>query len=402
MRKKLLFCIWIIVFLFFGVLMVNFISNERMISKYNSGVYEFNKLSALGFTQPYIRPYNNGNIYYMQGEYELAIASYDQALTKHPTKNAICDIIVNKSLSMLQLFSVEYEKKADIDPIIDKLLEVEEVLLSYGCANADLTSGHDEEAQQLYNEIEDCINELAAFKDTFTFYGDKVFCYDTGQPISLKGDEFEFVFVEIDGNTGAAIGDEIHSKNMAGGLISLFTITYRLEDAGTHYYKIYEIPGDDDTIVYSTSKYTLAVDLTVSYNGRTLDAVVGYNADIAEQTEITFTNFKPTGDGDGDGDGGGGSGNGGGDGGNGGGDSGGDGGDPADPNNPGGGNITDPGTSTPVNPQPGDTPTTPMPEPTPSDPIGDQLQDLMNQANDERYEEFYNSGNYNPYNGDCW
>ena len=151
MKKRICISVWVLFFLFFLVLLINFISNERMISKYNSHVYEFNKLWFLGFTQPYISPYNKGNIYYRKGEYELAIVQYDEALEKWPTKKAECDIRVNKALAMLKTIDVTVNTKADVDPIIDELLLVEEVLTVSGCANVDKESGHDADAQNLFN-----------------------------------------------------------------------------------------------------------------------------------------------------------------------------------------------------------------------------------------------------------
>ena len=111
MKKKICISVWVLFFIFFLVLLVNFISNEVMINKYNKHVYEFNKLSFLGFTQPYISSFNKGDILYRKGEYEMAIAQYDDALNKWPTKDAECDIRVNKSLAMLKLIDVTVNNK---------------------------------------------------------------------------------------------------------------------------------------------------------------------------------------------------------------------------------------------------------------------------------------------------
>ena len=47
-----------------------YISNEVNINDYESGRYSQNVLAFLGFTELYIRYYNEGNIYYKQENYE--------------------------------------------------------------------------------------------------------------------------------------------------------------------------------------------------------------------------------------------------------------------------------------------------------------------------------------------
>lgn len=384
MKKKICISVWVLFFIFFLILLVNTISNEVMINKYNKRVYEFNKLWFLGFTQPYISSFNKGDILYKKVEYEMAIAQYDDALAKYPTKAAECDIRVNKALAMLKLVDVTINNKDDIDPIIDQLLLVEEVLTEKGCANVDMETGHDEEAQILFNEIESYIEYYADIKDTFSFYGNK-FLYDSrGNQRQLSGNDFEFSFIEVadENKTELPGAQEYTSYNEADGFITFATITYKVADEGTHYYYVHEIEGENPMIKYAEEEYIVQVDLTKSYNGRTLDAVITLYADDPIATQIRFANFLMINE---DSSSGGGDGNDGQDGGSGG-----------DQNQNNGDGDQDQDQNQNQNPDEQDG----GQQEQPVDPIEQQLQDYMNQANEERNDTLNHDQNPNNYYGD--
>lgn len=394
LKNRILIAVWAVVFIFFLLLLVNFVSNEKMIKKYNEGVYEFNTLDFLGFTQPYIAPYNKGNIYYQKGSYELAIAQYDIALSKYPTRKAECDIRVNKAFCMLALIDTDYKTKDDIDPIIDQLLEVESVLTEKGCANEDFLSGHDTDAQQLFNEIDSYIDSFADVKDTFSFYGYKIYTDDNGASMQLNGNDFQFSFIEVadkDGNEldGASL---VNSGNDSEGLITFNTITYKLSDAGTHFYKIYEEPGSNAQISYDTKEYVITVELTVSYNGRTLDADISHNADDSLLTSIHFNNTYNTPDSDDNQQNNNNNDN-----------------NNNNNNNDNSDNDNNSGSDGDNNDQDDQNQNNDQNEGQDqqnqgdeTDEIGQQLQDYMNQANNDRYEDIYGNPSYSYYSGDCW
>ena len=62
--KRVGIVMWSLLFLCFLCLLANDRANETMIKKYENGEYTENKLSVLGFVEPYISHYNRGNILY--------------------------------------------------------------------------------------------------------------------------------------------------------------------------------------------------------------------------------------------------------------------------------------------------------------------------------------------------
>lgn len=152
--KKILAVFGTLCAIFLLVLLVNYVSNENMIKKYNRGIYEGNDLDWLGFTQPYIAPFNQGDLYYKQGFYDQAIEQYQKALKKHPTRKAICDIRVNWALALTVPLDTESKDIQILDENIRVIQEAKDILLEDGCANADHESGHDKEAQELYNILD--------------------------------------------------------------------------------------------------------------------------------------------------------------------------------------------------------------------------------------------------------
>lgn len=160
--KKLIFALWIISGIFFVGFTINYKSNEKFIEKYNNGTYDDKSTSILGFTEPYIDPYNRGNSYSKRGQYEEAINCYDKALKKNPPQGKDCKIRYNKVINMLAIFSNDIkdeENKPEKEEAIARLREMQNVLTEKGCANAEGT-GHDKDCQELYDGIEELIQGL--------------------------------------------------------------------------------------------------------------------------------------------------------------------------------------------------------------------------------------------------
>ncbi|MGN0394955.1 MAG: tetratricopeptide repeat protein [Coprococcus sp.] len=153
--KKLLTGFWIILVLFLACLIINFVANELMIDRYNSGIYEKKSLAVLGFTEPYIAPYNQGNNYFKMGDYEKAVEEYKKALSKNPPHDRECMIRINLALAMVTPIKPEEITENNLEEIINILEEAKEILIAHGCANRDDHNGHNEDAQRLKDEIDE-------------------------------------------------------------------------------------------------------------------------------------------------------------------------------------------------------------------------------------------------------
>ena len=70
MIKKIVVAAGILSLLAGTLMTVNYVCGRKVISRYDSGIYENSEVNmVLGFTQPYIYHYNQGNIYYSKGDY---------------------------------------------------------------------------------------------------------------------------------------------------------------------------------------------------------------------------------------------------------------------------------------------------------------------------------------------
>lgn len=152
--KKVLTMVGILLLLFFICLVVGYAANESMIDKYNNGKYEKNSFAVLGFTEPYISYYNQGNNYYREGAYENAIEEYKKALDKNPPHDRECLIRINLALSMVTPIRPEEITESNLEETIGILEEAKNVLTLHGCANKADHNGHNEDAQRLKDEID--------------------------------------------------------------------------------------------------------------------------------------------------------------------------------------------------------------------------------------------------------
>ena len=157
--KRVIVGIWVLLVIFMGVLLLAYYSNRNMIKSYKKEKYEFNQLGFLGFTEPYINPYNRGNIFYSLGDYDRAIAEYDLALSYNPPEPADCMIRVNYALALIAPIDPDKITEDNLDEVLDILDEARDILCENGCAN-DKGTGHYDPAQTLKDEIDEFEEEL--------------------------------------------------------------------------------------------------------------------------------------------------------------------------------------------------------------------------------------------------
>lgn len=153
--KRVVLSFGVICLLLLAVFGFNYANNERKIKKFNNGEYEKNGFDILGFTEPYINDYNQGNIYYMQNQYEDAYASYEAALKKHPTHDRECQIRINMALCLVEGIDVDSITKDNVDQVIDTLHKAKKLLTDHGCANIADDNGHNKDATTLRKEIDE-------------------------------------------------------------------------------------------------------------------------------------------------------------------------------------------------------------------------------------------------------
>lgn len=151
--KKIIYGIWILLFVICFHLSFRYIINEVYIGKYNNSIYENNIVNFLllfNYPESYVAHYNKGNNYYNLKEYDNAINEYNSAL-KTVRGDRRCKVLINLSLSKLELIDL---KSSDVR---QKLIDIQNILLDSDCATSD-NKGKNEDAQELYNEIEKMLN----------------------------------------------------------------------------------------------------------------------------------------------------------------------------------------------------------------------------------------------------
>lgn len=152
--KKVLLILWCLTFIIFCGLVINYAKNEKMIEHYEEDMVRESDLSALGIIQPYIYYYNKGNILYKQGDYDLAVESYQKALGCYVPKYKECAIRINLALAMVTPIDMENITSENRDDVINTLETARDILVEDGCANMEDDYGHSEDAQTLKNEID--------------------------------------------------------------------------------------------------------------------------------------------------------------------------------------------------------------------------------------------------------
>ncbi|MGN0401476.1 MAG: tetratricopeptide repeat protein [Acetatifactor sp.] len=113
--------------------------------------------------QRYIYHYNRGNGFYESGQYEKAAAEYEKALNCHIAHRKECNIRINTALAMvapLDFKNTTKLSKKERKEYINILEDAVDVLVEEGCAHKNNQDGHDEDAQQLKDELQEIIEEL--------------------------------------------------------------------------------------------------------------------------------------------------------------------------------------------------------------------------------------------------
>lgn len=278
--KRAFLGIGVVLLIIFTLLLVNYNSNEKMIKNYNKHRYEENSLAALGVTQPYIAPYNLGNVYYQRGDYDLAIEQYNKALSFNPPEGKDCMIRINLVLANLVTFDEAAVTLDTYDEVIEFLRSMQNILCEKGCAHMEDSKGHNDDAQQLNEDIEDCIYRLGV---KVTFIKED----ENGEPLAGA-------HLQVLDSKGNVMIEWVSDGNPHTDIRFCLGETY----------VYHEEEAPEDYAVAEDIYFTIQQDGTVYYD--TNDD--GQNdAATDDSNEVTMVDEKPEdGDGSGGGDGGGG------------------------------------------------------------------------------------------------
>ena len=111
----------------------------------------------------------------------------------------------------------------------------------------------------------------------------KTYNDETGTPIALTGDEFEFTLTNKNDAT-----DKQTKKNAAGGTVTFDELSFTA--AGTYEYIIKETPGNNKDISYDTSEYTATI--VVTEGATAFSADVTLKKGTTKVNAVEFTNTK--------------------------------------------------------------------------------------------------------------
>lgn len=189
-----------------GLLVFRFVVNANYVRQYLAGSNDTSAeelLLPLNFPEGYVPNYNIGNARYREGNYKEAAGYYQDALRSGPSdKNGEnCDVRVNLALSQLREINFEameeaialrdaaeaeaaaqqaQEESAQEEPespevtaarrtlenVASQLLAARQVLCEQGCADPEGTNGHDPEAEQLKQEIDELLKRVQQNPDS--------------------------------------------------------------------------------------------------------------------------------------------------------------------------------------------------------------------------------------------
>lgn len=152
---------YVLMFLICGKLGFSYIYNELLIDDYNDNDYssDVDPLLFANVVQSYLAHYNMGNIHYQNGEYQLAIEEYKEAMEADPGHDEECDIRINLALAMIGTLPEDYYVTENLKTTIETLTEARGVLIEEDCAN-DSGDGHSETAEKLKREIDEILDNL--------------------------------------------------------------------------------------------------------------------------------------------------------------------------------------------------------------------------------------------------
>ena len=161
MKKRIIVCVYVLMFIVCFMLAFKYIYNQHLISEYKDNDYssDVDPLLFCNWVQPYLAHYNMGNIHYQNKEYQAAIEEYKTALEENPSEEQECSVRINLALAIIATMGADYDSEDKIQGSIEKLKEARDVLTEEGCAT-DNGDGHSETAEQLKKEIDDLLDEL--------------------------------------------------------------------------------------------------------------------------------------------------------------------------------------------------------------------------------------------------
>ena len=151
------------------ILAIKLFTNHSFVKQYNYGNYVESKekaLLTLNVPESYLPYYNLGNVAYKRGDYNSAIGYYNQALNLYPIGTKDCKIRINLALSYC--YSIDYynlSSREKIDTAIFTLYKARDILLANGCAKDGDEVGHNDDAQQLKEDIDKMIDMLKELKE---------------------------------------------------------------------------------------------------------------------------------------------------------------------------------------------------------------------------------------------
>lgn len=156
--KKVLKITLVIFIIILIKLIITFTINEILISNYNNGINKEELipiLKKLNTNEPYIVYYNEANIKYNEKNYQESLEGYNKSLSKNPPQKKICNIRINKTLTLIKLIDSN-----DKQTVLEKLEEARNNLYEDGCANPNDNSGKSMEAEELEEKIKEMEEEL--------------------------------------------------------------------------------------------------------------------------------------------------------------------------------------------------------------------------------------------------
>lgn len=268
--RKILYAVGVTCTLLLSLYGLNFFSNEIVNQKMLDNVFDRNDFAWLGFMEPWKEPYNLGTNYLRQRKYTEAIEQFDKALTHVIPDDSECEVRINKALAMTLPIQEELVNDRNLDEVITKLEEAEQVLLEKGFAAED-GNGEYEDAQQLYDDIVEYKLHLIEITNT-KFFIDKI---DKEEKFSLDG--AKILITGVDAN-----GDRI--KFDPDNIV-----------LGQGAYIDEEYHGDGIMIVSGTSPTLIDKIFDGTYKIHEEQAPVGY--DVAADVEFTVRHCKVLADG---------------------------------------------------------------------------------------------------------
>ena len=134
---------------------------------YRSGHYAAGlERTLLWLNKPegYVPWYNLGNAYFQQGEYQEAVNAYYNALSADQIpEQEECKIRINLALAILKPCRFEdLLEEETAQGVVTKLLTARQILVEKGCAHENDEKGHNAEAQQLKDEIDEILKKFAS------------------------------------------------------------------------------------------------------------------------------------------------------------------------------------------------------------------------------------------------